>query len=85
MKRPNPWAKEMRYPKPVKSRIGCKVSWNYYQTEGEAETCAKAARHNAEIAESLGYDFGYQSPGFIRQVSAEDWPEYGGLWEVCLP
>lgn len=71
------------YPTPVKFRSGCKVSWKYYTTREEAEEAAKAARHNAEIQWSLGYDFGYCSPGSITEVKAEC--EYKGLYEVCIP
>jgi len=59
-------------------RVGCKVSWNYYDKLADAEACSKAAIHNAEIQESLGYDFGYCSPGSIRQRE-------NGQYEVCLP
>lgn len=65
------------YPAPVKTRGGCKVSWAYYATKGEACECAAAAWHNARILEREGYDFGYMTPGEIRSVD--------GLYEVCLP
>lgn len=83
------------YPVPVRSRGGCKVSWNYYRTREEAEICAKAARHNAEIALADGFDFGYCAPGTIREMppgSATVNTRYrgpvedlSGLYEVCLP
>jgi hypothetical protein len=95
-KRKNPWADRKAYPTPVWSRSGCKVSWNYYKTMKEAQECAKAARHNADIAAGQGYDFGYCAPGEIRQMDPDSWwnegfgrdvkrVEVGGLYEVCLP
>lgn len=74
------------YPEPVMRRGGCKVSWNYYRTEEEAKACAEAAKHNADIQETLGYDFGYCCPGSITPMGAEAWGgKYAGLFEVCLP
>ena len=74
-------SKHMPYPTPIRTRGGCKVSWNYYVTEAEAKECAAAAKHNARIQANLGYDFGYCSPGSIVPV------EIAGtkLFEVCLP
>ena len=83
-KRANPWRDAKPYPEPEKRRGGIKVSWHYYITEEAAKACAEAAKHNAVIAESLGYDFGYQSPGFIRRCGPNDWASEG-LWEVCIP
>lgn len=72
----------MSYPKEVAGRCGIKVSWNYYKTKEEADECAKAARHNARIQESLGYDFGYCCPGSVTLIKEG---EHAGLYEVCLP
>lgn len=72
------------YPEPANFRSGIKVSWNYYKTHAEAEVCAKAAKHNAQIQLSRGYDFGYCSPGSIY-LQPETAGEYAGLYEVCLP
>jgi hypothetical protein len=66
------------YPNEYKYRGGCKVAWHTYRTRKEAEECAEAARHNAVIKESLGYDFGYCSPGSITVL-----PD--GKFEVCVP
>lgn len=66
------------YPVPVRSRGGCKVSWNYYRTREEAEACSKVAYANSLIDAADGFDFGYCAPGCIRET--ED-----GLYEVCLP
>jgi len=75
-------------PTPKTFRVGCKVSWNYYETEAEALIAAKAAIHNAAVQESRGYDFGYQSPGSVKQMKPDlkgEWAEFSGLWEVCMP
>jgi hypothetical protein len=61
----------------ISQRSGAKVGWRTYATRPEAEKCAKAARHNAAIKESLGYDFGYQAPGEIRETKRG--------FEVTLP
>lgn len=62
---------------PVSQRSGNKVGWETFATKGEAEKCAEWARTEAEIKLAMGYDFGYCSPGSIREV------ENG--FEVCLP
>ena len=67
----------MPMPKPDVYRGGCKVSWHYYKDEATAKKAVEAAIHNAKIDESLGYDFGYVSPGSIKQVD-------GGMWEVVV-
>ena len=54
------------YPKPVASRSGCKVSWNYYDDEETAKAASAAARHNARVLEEQGYEWGYQSPGSVH-------------------
>lgn len=69
-------------PESVKSRAGCKVTWQYYSDKAIAEEASKVAMHNAAIDASLGYDFGYCAPGSIRLIGNE-WPEYQGLYEVC--
>jgi len=79
-----PWEIWQKYPEPKTFRSGIKVSWNYYETYEEAEVCAKAARHNAQIQLSQGYDFGYCSPGSIDLQPATA-GEYANLYEVCLP
>jgi hypothetical protein len=73
------------YPEYQALRSGCKVSWYYYAKKEDAEKAAEAARHNAAIQASLGYDFGYQSPGYRVELKGAEWPQYQGLWEVCIP
>lgn len=56
------------YPKGhIFMRSGAKVGWRTYATKAEAEKCSEAARHNARIQESLGYDFGFMIPGAIKK------------------
>lgn len=66
------------YPKTDAVRSGCKVGWRIYTDRHDAEVCAEAARWNAVIQESHGYDFGYCMPGSITVL--ED-----GRFEVCIP
>jgi len=72
------------YPKEDGMRSGCKVGWRYYRSREDAEKASVAARHNAEIQWSLGYDFGYCSPGSIEKAH-ESYKEFAGMWEVCVP
>lgn len=78
-----PWQVWQTYPESDGLRSGCKVSWRYYKDRAAAEACAVAAKHNAVIQQSNGYDFGYCSPGSIAK--AHESGEYAGMWEVCLP
>ena len=66
------------YPEHVSIRCGCKVSWLTYKDLKAAEAAAEAAKYNADIQWSLGYDFGYMTPGSI-----ETKPD--GTYEVCIP
>jgi hypothetical protein len=66
------------YPKPVRKRGGCKVSWFVYAEKTAAEQAAEVARKEARRLDVLGYDFGYQAPGRITTT-----PD--GLFEVCIP
>lgn len=64
-------------PKGVSSRNGCLVHWITYNTMQEAEFASSIAKHNASILRARGYDFGMESPGFIRQI--------GQHFEVTFP
>jgi hypothetical protein len=66
------------YPTEQEYRSGCKVSWYIYDSRADAEACSEAAKHNARIDRSLGYDFGFCSPGSITVL-----PD--GRFEVCIP
>lgn len=68
-------------------REGCKVGWRYYRDKAVAEEACKIARYNAVIDASLGYDFGYCSPGSMRLVGSDakgDWVPFIGMYEVCV-
>jgi hypothetical protein len=67
------------YPEPIRTRSGCKVSWNYYDNLADAQACAEAAQFNARIDAAMGYDFGFCAPGEIRSLND------GAEFEVCLP
>jgi len=74
-------------PKHDGQRVGCKVGWCYYKDEKVAREAAKIAQHNARIAASEGYDFGYCSPGSVTKVGPDakgDWLPFIGMWEVCV-
>lgn len=70
--------KEANLVKPIDVRSGCKVSWAIYEREEDARAKSKFAIREAELCEELGYDFGYMTPGDVRQLS-------NGHWEVVLP
>lgn len=68
----------MAYPKPLKMKHGCKVSWKIYGDREAAEEASKAADHNARIDLALGYDFGFMVPGTITEMD-------DGTFSVCVP
>lgn len=74
-----------QYPKYQDSRSGIKVSWYFYESREDAEKASKAARHNAIRLEQQGYDWGYQSPGQIKEIKPGGW--YGDKtgFEVTIP
>lgn len=55
---------------------GCKVCWYTYATEAEAIAASLVARHNAAIDAAAGYDFGFQSPGAIHEITGESGTSY---------
>lgn len=63
-------------PDPLYSKSGCKVGWDYYATKEEAEIASKKARIAGDHRAAHGYDFGYQSPGSIEEVT---------VYKVCIP
>jgi len=67
----------LRYPTPVKMRSGAKVGWLYYRTKEEAVKASYRAKSRAKLLAAQGYDFGYLTPGTIRETD--------GLWEVVIP
>jgi hypothetical protein len=64
--------------KPVRQRVGCKVSWYYYDNAPAAIEASKAAVAEGWVQLSRGYDFGYCSPGEITKTGDSE-------WEVCFP
>ena len=66
------------YPKPVRTEHGCKGSWYSYQTKDEAQFVAELAHEQGQWLEDAGFDFGYMTPGEIKQ-------EDNGLWTVVIP
>lgn len=49
----------------IAQRSGCKVGWETYDNEDEANAAAKRASEERERKAAQGYDFGYQWPGSI--------------------
>jgi len=68
----------MKYKEPESWDVGCKVSWGTYATLAEAREAALVAEHNGRISASLGFDFGYQMPGEIRELE-------NGKYKVTFP
>ena len=66
------------YPKPVRTEYGCKVSWYSYRTRDEAQFVAELAHEQGQWLEEAGFDFGYMTPGELKQ-------EDNGLWTVVIP
>ena len=65
------------YPEPIARRSGSKVGWLTYADRETAEKASEAAKENAIEKERQGYDFGFQSPGWIDKVKDG--------FEVCIP
>lgn len=66
------------YPEPIDKHYGCKVSWYIYDNQKLAQQASRAAKHNAELREMEGFDFGYMSPG---QITEKD----DGTFTVVIP
>lgn len=50
----------------IARRSGCKVGWVTVDNQAEATKLAKQARKSAERMWDQGYDFGFQSPGQVK-------------------
>jgi hypothetical protein len=70
------------YPKADGQDSGCKVGWLFYKDKATAEKAAEIADKEGERLADKGYDFGYQSPGAIRQVKDG---QFAGLYCVTIP
>lgn len=67
----------------IDQRSGCKVGWETYDNEAEANAAAERAAVDRERKFSQGYDFGYLWPGSISHHEATDTlPE---RWTVVTP
>lgn len=64
----------------VEMKGGCKVGWETYDNEAEAQAAAERESIARERKFAQGYDFGFQWPGSIRHVP--DHPEHGEVWVV---
>jgi hypothetical protein len=71
------------YPEAVENDCGCKVGWLFFDNEEDAKACGIAAEHNANILESQGYDFGFQSPGEVLAPNSVH--NQSSLWKVTIP
>lgn len=66
------------YPTPVRTHVGCKVVFRWYETEAEARAVAEIAKNEASRLRMQGYDFGFQMPGAVAAES-------DGLYRVTCP
>lgn len=73
---------------------GCKVGWEIWDNEAEAQEASKRAFALAISKASRGYDFGYCQPGEVRHFDTytsrhvnDDGTrdEYGEVWIVTIP
>jgi len=63
---------------------GCKVGWETYDNEAEAQKASERAAKDRDRMLTQGYDFGWLWPGEIRHV--ENHPEHGcDVWIVTTP
>jgi hypothetical protein len=58
-------------------RSGIKVAWLLYDSKENAMECSPIAYREGIYYANQGYDFGYQSPGSVREVKDG--------WEVTIP
>lgn len=70
---------ETKYPKEINMRSGCKVSWLTYDNLSDAKKASEIAIQESYRLEALGYDFGFQSPGYISKTKDKD------EWTVTIP
>jgi hypothetical protein len=73
---------QFNYPQETSRRGGCKVSWLRYTRLADAKTASVVARKEARYMEGMGYDWGYQSPGSVQEITDKDGRK---LFEVCIP
>lgn len=63
----------------ISTRSGCKVGWDTYDDEAEAQAASARAREQAVKLARQGYDFGYQMPGYVTKAPDKD------EWTVVVP
>jgi hypothetical protein len=71
------------YPTPIRESSGCKVGWLTYDNQADAEEASRIALEQRGIRASMGYDFGYQSPGAIEHLV--DSATGSEAWIVTIP
>ena len=79
--------KSVKLPEPQAYKSGLKVSWNLYQDVKDAQLASVAAAFNGYYRMEQGFDAGYQSPGSITKISAQNRygnPDYDGFYEVVI-
>jgi hypothetical protein len=69
---------EETYSPCLSERFGNKVGWRIYATQKEANKDSAIAVKEAYRLALVGYDYGYQFPGEVKQL--ED-----GTWQLCVP
>lgn len=57
----------------IKRDSGCKVGWLTFDNEAEARECAARAKVEARQMEARGYDWGFQTPGEVRENRPGEW------------
>jgi hypothetical protein len=67
----------------IRQESGCKVGWVTYDNEAEAREAGVKARAEAIEMASRGYDFGYQSPGEVRQGRTSQYRD--GKFDPSIP
>lgn len=77
--------KSVKLPRPQDYKSGMKVSWSLYKDLKDAQLASVAAVFNGYHRMEQGFDAGYQSPGSITKIGAQnryEKPEYEGFYEV---
>lgn len=71
---------------------GCKVGWEIYDNEAEAQARVPEVVKDAQRKYEQGYDFGYCVPGEVRHAEVyyrhgdpEGQPSYTDCWIVTIP
>ena len=65
---------------PIWTKGGCKVAWEYYDSEAAAQARVPSAVSEARDRAARGYDFGYCVPGEIQHIPNHF--DFGEVWVV---